>query len=680
MARLVVDIETSSECDLTECGSRVYAEHLSTRILCIAYAPAGSDEAPKVWHVLQPNAAEGLRRVKEELLAAEKLIAHNAKFERDVLSEKLSISFRERGRWVCTAMMCGAVGRPRSLKDACRSLCFPEDKQKDSRGVRLIGMFSLPGRKSHKEPSQAPKDFAEFCEYCAQDVIAERAIFQALHTRTDREFIPQWELDCQIDDNGAPIDADEALGAARLYAQIQDQAESLALELTDGAPLRSTTALRAWTAQQGWPMQSFAAAAVDDALADEVQCAKFPKVAEFLRLRQAASGTAGKKFDAMLAMLARDSRVHGILVGRAAHTGRYAGRGVQPQNMPRGSFDKSQLPVIREVGRRAARASDAQNALADLELIAGSQTCSALSSILRDCIAPAGKDRCFVIADYSAIEARVLAWLAGETWVEDVFAGDGKIYERTAAAMYAKSIDSITKDERTIGKIATLALGYGGGTGAFTRMAENYGVKFSEDKAQRIVDTWRASRPKTVKIWSQLDSLIKNATTPDGPKCASIQLSHTALTARQETIAGRQVLALELPSRRKIFYWSPKIVRLENGRSEVVAEMYGQTGDSYAGLTPEAEGSHYSKLYGGKLCENVVQGIAFDLLLSSMLRLNDRGLKICFHVHDEVVVECDKSDAERTADVIASEMTRTPSWAAGLPLVVEPEISDRYKK
>lgn len=674
MARFVVDIETASACDLSACGSWVYGEHESTEILCLAYADADGSEPPKIWRCDSPNAAQEWADVTSKLLAAEKLIAHNASFERDVLSVK-NQAFGERGRWMCTAMLCGCVGMPRSLKDACRALCLPTNKQKDARGVRLIGMFSIKSRKSYKTPRQDPAAFTEMCEYCQQDVVAEREIYQLLRDFTDESFLQQWELDCQITDNGVPIDEREARGAAIIYDKLQDEAEARCLELTSGAPMRSTKALREWTVSQGWPLDSFAAAAVDEALENEYMCNEHPTVAEFLYLRKAASGTAGKKYAAILSMLAADRRCHGILVGRAAHTGRYAGRGLQPQNLPRGNFDKHLLPVIREIAKSAT--TDPAGALLTLEAVAGPQSCSALAAILRDCIAPQNPDECFVVSDYSAIEARVLAWISGEKWVEDIFAGDGKIYERTAAAMYGKSIDSITKHERMAGKIATLALGYGGGIGALKRMAAAYGVQFDDGQAQNIVDTWRASRPATVKFWENLNKMIMTSVQSG---CASVQTPHATIGAKRAKIANRNVVAVELPSKRKIYYWNPQVVRIENGRNEVIVEAYGAASDNYAGITPEAEGAHNSKLYGGKLCENIVQAIAFDLLLNSLLKLNTRGLRICFHVHDEIVIQCRRADADKVAETMAADMTATPAWAQGLVLATEPEIMERYRK
>lgn len=676
MARLVVDIETSSACDLADSGSWAYAEHPTTEILIIAYANADTQEQPKIWSKADLSADLLLPCVLGELLCAEKLIAHNANFERECLSQ-LNPAFRDPRRWIDTSVMCGVVGRPRSLKDACKSLCLPTDKQKDARGVRLIGLFSIKTRKAHKTPEQAPREFAEFCSYCGQDVIAERHIYQLLRYSMDDYFEPQLALDFAVTDNGAPIDQREALGAARLYDRLQDEAESRCLQITGGAAMRSTKALREWTASKGWPLESFAAGAVDQALADAGKCAAHPEVAEFLQLRKAASGTAGKKYAAILAMLARDQKCHGILVGRAAHTGRYAGRGLQPQNLPRGNFDKDFLPLIRSIAQRAASPDQADAAAADLDLIAGDRACDALAAILRDCIAPIRSDECLVVSDYSAIEARVLAWLAGETWVEDIFAGDGKIYERTAAAMYCKGIDSITKAERMAGKIATLALGYGGGIGALARMAEAYGVQFTDEQAQGIVDSWRQSRPKTVKLWGLLNDMILQAT-ENG--IAVVHLAHTQINARMIRIADRPVLAVELPSKRYIYYWNPKIIRLENNRKEIIVEMYGATGDNYAGIQPEAEGAHNSKLYGGKLTENIIQAIAFDILLNSLLKLYKRGLNICFHVHDEIVISCKKDISNRIAETMVADMTQLPEWAHGLVLATEPEIMDRYKK
>lgn len=569
------------------------------------------------------------------------------------------------------------MGRPRALADACKSLRLPRDKQKDARGTRLLNTFSrkTPAGRIYA-PEEKPAEFWELVAYCRQDVIAERAIWRALEPFADKYLRDQWLLDCEIEDFGVPIDALEVEGARRLYVKLQADAEKRCNEITGGVSMRSTPALRAWTRSQGWPLDSFAAAKVDEALADTMMCDQCQTVAEFLRLRKMAGGTAGKKYEAILSMLAKDGHCHGILVGRGAHTGRYVGRGLQPQNLPRGSIDKAYIPEVRRIARYAAT-HDVDSAETELTFWVGDGANDALSAILRDCIAPLLEDECLVVSDYSAIEARVLAWLAGETWVEDIFRGDGKIYERTAAAMYGKSVDSITKHERMAGKIATLALGYGGGVGALQRMAEAYGVEFDDETAQGIVDAWRKARPKTVALWGALDRMINRSVASKAT--SGLILAHGAeIACEYVRIAGRPVCRVVLPSGRAISYWDPRTVAVRD-RTEIAVEMYGATGGSI-NIAPEAQGAHFTKTYGGKVAENVTQAVAFDLLLHALLGLHRRGARIAFHVHDEVVVVAKRADAEATARMMAECMTATPPWAKGLVLATEPEIMSRYRK
>ena len=676
MRRYVIDIETRSDCDLESCGAWVYSEHPSTRILCVAWCDADTDSPPESWDVTEDP--EKWEAAREMLLLADVLIAHNAAFERLCLSRTDDPRWGEARRWKDSAMLAGACGRPRKLRDACRSLCFPEELSKDARGKRLLRMFSARTTKGTLyEPHERPSDFSDLVAYCRQDVVSERAVWRALSPFADELLWDQWLVDCAVDDAGVPIDATEVAGARRLYARIQERAEARCAELTGGVPLRSTPALRKWTAAQGWPLDSFSAASVDAALRDEMMCEAHPTVAEFLRLRKAAAGTAGKKYDAISSMLASDGHCHGILVGRAAHTGRYAGRGLQPQNLPRGNFDKYLLPFVREITQKAATESDLTRLESELEFLAGDATNDALAAILRDCIAPSGDDECLVVSDYSAIEARVLAWLAGEAWVEEIFAGDGKIYERTAAAMYDKAVESVSKHERMAGKIATLALGYGGGVGALQRMAEAYGVEFDDETAQGIVDAWRKARPKTVALWGALDRMINRSVA--SKTTSGLILAHGAeIACEYVRIAGRPVCRVVLPSGRAISYWDPRPVAVR-GRTEIAVEMYGATGDSI-NIAPEAQGAHFTKTYGGKVAENVTQAVAFDLLLHALLGLHRRGARIAFHVHDEVVVVAKRADAEATARMMAECMTATPPWAKGLVLATEPEVMDRYRK
>lgn len=678
MTRYVVDIETTSECDLPACGAWVYAEHPTTGLLCIAWCDADTDAAPQSWDRLNGTEAE-LEAAYDALLRADLLIAHNANFERHCLRNLAGPAFGEPKRWMCSAMLAGALGRPRSLKDACKSLCFASDKQKDARGTRLLSTFSYKTPKGKiYAPEDKPEAFAELVEYCRQDVVAERALWRALEPFADRYLRAQWLLDCEIEDFGVPIDKIEVEGARRLYGKLQADAEKRCNELTGGVSLRSTPALRTWTRSQGWPLDSFAAAAVEEALADTMMCDQCPTVAEFLRLRKMAGGTAGKKYEAILNMLAKDGHCHGILVGRGAHTGRYVGKGLQPQNLPRGSLEKAYIPEVRRIAHEAA-AGDPAQAEAELALWTGDGANDALAAILRDCIAPLRADECLVVSDYSAIEARVLAWLAGEAWVEDIFRGDGKIYERTAAAMYGKAVESVTKHERMAGKIATLALGYGGGVGALQAFAAGYGVTFTEEQGAEIVTSWRKARPKTVALWRALDTLLLSVVC--GPNRAQrLCIGGAQLMARRVKIAGRDTVQIVLPSGRALTYWAPRVEPVRD-RREIAVETYGAgNGGPDSRLRAQAEGAHYARIWGGKICENIVQAVAFDLLLTALLRLQKAGAKIAFHVHDEIVVVAKTKDAEAVARTMVKCMTEPPPWARGLPLATEPEIMKRYRK
>lgn len=677
--RLVVDIETTSECDLASCGAWVYAEHPTTRLLCIAWCDADTDASPQSWDLMTGTYAD-LEAAHDALLRADLLIAHNANFERHCLRNLAGPAFGEAQRWMCSAMLSGSLGRPRALADACKSLCLPRDKQKDARGKRLLNTFS---RKTPKgkiyAPEEKPSEFAELVEYCRQDVVAERALWRALEPFADKYLRAQWLLDCEIEDNGVPIDAIEVEGARRLYGRLQADAEKRCNEITGGASMRSTPALRAWTRSQGWPLDSFAAEAVDEALADSMMCDQCPMVAEFLRLRKIAGGTAGKKYQAILNMLAKDGHCHGILVGRGAHTGRYVGRGLQPQNLPRGSLEKAFISDVRRIAKDAAT-HDVDSAETELALWVGDGANDALAAILRDCIAPLREDECLIVSDYSAIEARVLAWIAGETWVEDIFRGDGKIYERTAAAMYGKSVEGITKHERMAGKIATLALGYGGGVGALQAFASGYGVDFDDSTADEIVSSWRKARPKTVALWSALDNLLLSAVCSAYSRQHRICIGGARLIARREKIAGRDTVQIVLPSGRALTYWDPRVEHVGDRREIAVETYHSGGGGPDSGIKAEAEGARYSRVWGGRICENIVQAVSFDLLLASLLRMRDDGLKIAFHVHDEIVVIAKTKDAEDVARKMVACMTDPPEWARGLPLATEPEIMPRYRK
>lgn len=667
--RYVVDIETTSACDLPSRGAVNYAQDESTEILCIAWADADSQKEPQIWRC---DSGKPIAAAFDTLLSASLLIAHNAGFERACLSAK-DTRFKRADLWADSAMLSGAAGRPHSLRDACRGLCFPESLEKDARGKRLLNMFSIQSSKLYVGGSEKdPKAFDELCEYCRQDVRAERAVWNALAARFYTDLLrEQWLMDCAVNDAGIPVDVEAIRGAKSIYEYLQENAECAAQELTGGVSLRSTIGLRAWTAAQGWPLDSFARDAVDEALADTVSCDAHPKVAQLLWLRKTVAGTAGKKFDAFLETVCSDNRVRGALQARVAHTGRYAGRGIQPQNLPRGFVDAGLLAFTRRAAYRAA-SGDLHAGVELMHLIADGQECDALASLCRDSIR-AERGNTLVVADYSAVEARVLAWLAGERWVEDIFAGDGKIYERTAAAMYKKKPEDIDKHERMAGKIATLALGYGGSVNALQRFAAAYGVKWTNDEAGAIVTSWRASRPKTTGLWKLLDTAFRDVAT--GHRDAvTIPVGRVSCQYRAMTVAGRKTIACVLPSGRLMVYWNPK-VDPENG--EITVEDCGAGNSS---IPADAVGFGMNRVYGGLLVENLTQAVAFDLLLNSLLEMHMHCLRIVMHIHDEIVVECRAVCAEEVSGIMRNIMETPPRWAAGLHLTAEPEIMERYKK
>lgn len=671
MTRTVIDIETTSACDLPACGAEVYAEHPTTKILCIAWADADTPTSePELWRC---DSSEPLDEALERIAATGLLIAHNAQFERYCLKRLRPDLFAAPERWADSALLCGAAGRPHALRDACYALCMPGELEKDARGKRLLNMFSIQSSKLYVgTPDKAPGAFTELCEYCRQDVRAERAIWNRLAPRFyDTLLQRQWVMDCRVNDTGIPVDAELIRGAKAAYELLQEEAECSAAELTGGVSLRSTPALREWTAANGYALDSFARGAVDEALADRVACDNAPEVERLLRLRKAAAGTAGKKFAAFIDHLCEDGRIRGSLQARVAHTGRYAGRGVQPQNLPRGFMDSELLPLIRDAARGGV--SDARSAVELLHLIADGQECDALAGLCRGAIcAPEGK--VFVVADYSAVEARVLAWLAGERWVQDIFRGDGKIYERTAAAMYKKPVEAISKHERMAGKIATLALGYGGGVGALQRFASAYGITWNEDEAGEIVRAWRNSRPATLNFWKSVERAFRASL---GNGRALCKLGSRACEVKMDAISGRPVIIFRLPSGRALIYWDPQI-DTENG--EIVVETYG---GGNSPMPARAKGAKTSRLYGGILAENITQAVAFDLLLGSLLAISENHADKCrivMHIHDEIVVECAEAIAPTVAAAVRGVMEKTPVWAPGLRLAAEPEIMRRYKK
>ena len=588
--------------------------------------------------------------------------AYNAQFERTVLSHFLHrrspdvpFQFLDPVGWSCTMVHALTLGLPGSLDMASKALRLADDKAKMSVGKQLITYFCKPckptkvnGGRERNLPEHAPEKWAAFKEYCVRDVVAEREIRHRLSgfpVRSEEQRL--WELDQRINDRGVSIDARLVSEAIAFDADFKGRVVAQAAALTGLANPASGEQLKRWIErEEGF----FPASITKDNLPELMTQVQKPKVKEMLKLKQLMSKTSVKKYEAMSRARCADGRVHGLLQFYGANrTGRWAGRLVQVQNLPRNSM--TELDDARELLRIGD--TDA------IEMIYA-HPLDVLSQLIRTAFIPRNRYR-FMVADFSAIEARVIAWLAKEKWRMDVFAKGGDIYCASASKMFGVPVEKhgINGHLRQKGKIAELALGYQGSIGALKAMgADKMGL--SDEELQEIVNSWRKASPHIKQLWYDVDAAALRAVR----ECNVVTLHHGIALSRRKGI-----LFIRLPSGRKLAYARPKIeIEPEFDRDGLTYEGAEQTTGKWARL----------RTYGGKLVENIVQAIARDCLAVAMTRLEAAGYQIVMHIHDEVVIEC-PADACDLTDVCRI-MGEPIGWAKGLVLTADGYITDYYKK
>ena len=631
-----LDLETYSSAPLPKCGVYRYCDAPDFEILLFSYA---FDDAP----VQTIDLACGETLPKEVLLALEDQnvlkVAYNAQFERVCLSKYLD-HWLDPHQWRCTMVMAAYLTLPGRLADAAVALGTTEKMEE---GKDLIRYFSVPckptktnGGRTRNLPADAPEKWAVYKQYNVQDVETERAIRKALEKYPLPE--QEWELyalDQQINDRGVRVDKKLVKNAIAVDAVFAQAACQRAKELTGLENPGSVNQLKAWLADQDMPMESLARKIVQEKAAQTDGI-----VAELLNLRLELSKTSVKKYEAMARCVCKDGRVHGLLQFYGANrTGRWAGRLVQVQNLP-----QNHLPDL-ELARDIVKIGDEE--LLDTLYASVPGT---LSELIRTAFIP--KDGCrFLVADFSAIEARVLAWLANEEWVLEEFRGKGKIYEATASRMFHIPQESIVKgnpnyEYRQKGKQATLSCGYGGGVGALKAM----GAKMPEAEMQPLVDAWRAANPNIVAFWSALDRAARTVIR----KKTSVRVGKVTLYWQDDKMFMR------LPSGRNLCYQSPHFTTNRFG-----SDAIGYYASSASGQMVVQE------TFGGKLAENATQAIARDILANALMMLEAHGYPVVFHIHDEAVIEM--PIGQGSLEEACRLMAIAPVWAEGLPLRADGE-------
>ena len=655
-----MDIETFSDVNLGKCGVYRYAESDSFQILLIAYA---FDDGP----IRIADLARG-EPLPQELMDAffdpdTICMAHNAQFERICFSGYLKRKYpgmylREHEflnpeSWYCTMVQAAELGLPFSLDGVATVLKTGE--QKDKRGKDLIRYFCVPcrptkanGGRTRNLPEHDPQKWEEFKSYCIQDVATERDIHRRMQyfplSETELAF---YHMDQRINDRGWKIDLPfvrQAIACDMLYSE---QMTARAYELTDLENPNSVSQLKGWLEVRGIRLDSLSKKAVAQAVKELDSGGCDAEVLEMLKLRQKLAKSSVKKYEACERAVCKDGRARGLFLFYGAnHTGRFTSRLIQVQNLPQNHLE----PL--EIARNLVKAGK----FGALEYFFGN-TPQVLSELIRTAFMP--KEGCrFIVADFSAIEARGLSWLAGEEWRMEVFRTHGKIYEATAANMFHIPMESITKTspERQKGKQAELGCGYGGSVGALISMgALENGLKESE--LQDIIDAWRQANPKIVQLWYDID-----------------RAAHRAIRTGQPQTVGKICIAyqggmmlIRLPSGRKLVYIRP---RLEPNR-------FGHMSITYEGI---GVGNKWERLetYGAKLVENITQGMCRDILVEAMRRVEQAGFDIVAHVHDEMIVEV--PDGVSSVEEICGIMSIPPEWCADLPLRADGYECRFYRK
>ena len=643
-----IDIETYSSVNIKDAGLYKYVQSGDFKVLLFAYSFDG--DAPKIVDLAQ---GEQIPMDAQVALFSPEVTKHayNAAFEWYCLAKHFRASAPEKWlpQWRCTmvhGLYCGLIG---GLGKVGEALGLPEDKKKQKIGSSLIQKFCVPGKNGRPvSPAQEPEKWELFKEYNRQDVITEMEVERRLAAFPVPDTVQrEWEQDMRVNLTGVRLDMDLAEGAVAFSAAETDDLIAQAKALTGLSNPNSPAQLKRWIGDNlGEIPTSLSKAAVEEMLErDDLP----PKVGAVLELRQKLGKTSVSKYKAMLDCVCPDGRIRGLLqFYGASRTGRWAGRLVQMQNLPRNYIEE--LDFARDLVKTGR--------VDELSLVFGNVP-DTLSQLIRTAFIPAEGHR-FVVADFSAIEARVIAWLAGEQWRMQAFADGEDIYCASASRIYGVPVVKHGENGhlRQKGKIAELACGYGGSVGAMRAMG---GTNMSDEELKQIVDDWRKASPNIVRLWYRLENTAMDVI-PTGAA-----LDAAGLIFRYEGAPdGLHFLTIQLPTGRKLYYCNPYIGENRFGKPSL--HYWGANTGNWCDL----------ETYGGKLTENVVQAIARDCLAAALDRIEAAGYRIVMHIHDEVILDVPEERAD--LDEICRLMCEPIDWAPGLLLNADGFIGDYYKK
>ncbi len=655
MTVLAIDIETYSDVSLTENGVYKYVDSDNFKILLFAYA--FNDEEVVI---VDLESGEKLPERVISALANRDVIktAFNAQFERVALNKYLGFNIEN---WECTMVKAWSLGITGGLENVGKVVGLEPDKQKMAVGKKLIKIFSIPRitkksnqismlKSTHQVlPSDMPKEWQQFKEYCIRDVEVEREIRKRLEKfKTIESEKELYKLDQKINDRGVLIDLDMAENAIAIDLE---QTDKLTEKYTKATGLKNPNSLvdlkKYIKLKTGKSIKSITKNN-NEKLKEEFK--DHEDIVTALDIRQRLSKTSISKYTKMIDVACKDDRARGLLQFYGAGTGRWAGRLIQVQNLPQNHIND--LDTARKIIKEG-----------DLELL--EMMYDNPSDILSQCIRPTiipAPGKKFIVSDFSAIEARVIAWLAGEKWRLDVFNSHGKIYEASAAQMFNVPIETIDKGSplRQKGKVAELALGYQGSVGALKSMGA-LKMGLDEEELLPLVNQWRSSNSKIVQFWYEIENKVKEAIA---------NRSTVRIKDNLKAIYRSGILFIELPSGRRLAYPKPRILDHDKfpGKKKITFEGSNGTTKQWSQIDT----------YGGKLAENIVQATARDCLAYSMLQLDKKGYDIVMHVHDEVVIEIQdyEDELENVTDLMGQEIP----WAKGLPLNADGYECDYYQK
>lgn len=672
MSVMSIDIETYSSVPI-DAGVYAYADSPDFEILLVSFAFDGGEV-----QTFEPGHRDTVYSDRDETerwflsnLEDPRIIktAFNANFERTCLARW----YREPmppEQWQCTQHLAAQLGLPSSLEAVGKAIGLAEDKQKLKIGKALISYFCVPCRPTKKNggrtrnlKSHDPDKWALFIEYNKQDVVAEREIRDALllHEPGASERAV-WALDQEINDRGIRIDREMAEHVVAYDAARAKELRAEAEHITGLDNPNSLTQQRGWLASQGIDLpDSLDKAAIGALLKQDIP----PEVRRVLEIRQALGKTSNKKYTAMLDSACSDDRVRGMLKFYGANrTGRWAGRIVQLQNLPQNHLPDDDI----DLARKLVKGNDFEG----LDLLFG-EPAPVLSELIRTAFIPSDGCR-FVVSDFNAIEARVIAWLAQEQWRLDTFESGGDIYCASASQMFGVPVVKNGENGhlRQKGKIAELALGYGGGVKAMQAMDSAHSIP--EEELPDIVRSWRQKSPRITALWRKFEDAAVRAITDrrtfDSPVRVLITNGPTGPVTVEfytQRIAGTRSLFVRLPSGRDICYWGAE------------ADPDGEETLTYWGTSQTTKAWTRLGTYGGKLTENIVQATARDCLAEKMLIAAEHGWNIVAHVHDEMIIDAPDTEPE-AAGIITRIMSRPIPWAPGLPLKAGTYECNYYKK